>query len=152
MPLEGSELLALALALEEEAVDDDQAAAELAAGAEGSTVTLQAAHAHALSLARELPYDEKAQRTVELLQRALQRAHDPAAAERPGDEGWLRPGRDRRFPAEGESARSRLADRLSALGTTLGDNAADPDELASELDRLRQTAVEERRRGRWRRP
>jgi hypothetical protein len=151
MPLEGSELLALALALEEEAVDDDQAAAELAAGAEGSAVTLQAAHAHALSLARELPYDEKAQRTVELLQRALQRAHDPAAVE-PGDEGWLRPGRDRRPPAAGEPGRSTLADRLSSLRTVLGDSSTDPDALASELERLRETAVEERRRGRWRRP
>lgn len=162
MPFEAAELVALALALEEDDVPEDRAVEELAAAADGSVVTLSAAHAHAVSLARALPYDEQAQHTVEVLQHALQRvtaAPAGAAADQPADEGdsWLRSGRSRRPAPQLERGRA-LAARLARLADEAGtaEEHRGAGNLTAELDRLRDSASgepePERRRSRWWRP
>lgn len=70
----GSELLALALALEAEDTSDADAVAALVRAADGSPSALMGAYAYALCLAKDLPYDPGNDRTLALLTSALQRA------------------------------------------------------------------------------
>lgn len=174
MSLEAAELLALALALEEDDAPQERAVEELAAAAEGSVVALSAAHAHAVSLVRELPYDEQAQRTVALLQHALQRVRPAATGDADEQtpeeveeaESWLRAGRNRRTGGGGEGGHT-VATRLARLAADAAEAQAasadaddardrgDAGDLVADLERLRQSAVEEpdeRRRTRWWRP
>lgn len=74
MTTDGRELLALALALEAEDADDEQAVASLVDSAGCSATALMGAYAFALSLARDMPYDTTNERTLRILTQALQRA------------------------------------------------------------------------------
>lgn len=74
MSADGPELFALALSLEADGVEEEDAVSALVESAQCSGTSLMAACAYALSLARDMPYDAVTARTVALLTRALQRA------------------------------------------------------------------------------
>ncbi|HVM04198.1 MAG TPA: hypothetical protein VM242_03405 [Acidimicrobiales bacterium] len=74
MATDGRELLAVALGLEAEELDDELVVAELLEAAEDSPTALMGAYAFALSLARDMPYDTSNERTLAIITRALQRA------------------------------------------------------------------------------
>lgn len=69
--MQGPWLLAVALDLLADGVDDASAAARLVTAARGSRESLRGAYARALALAGELPDDRAARRAVELLTRAM---------------------------------------------------------------------------------
>ena len=69
--MQGPWLLAVALELLADGVDDASAAAKLVSAARGSRESLRGAYARALALASELPDDRTARRAVELLTRAM---------------------------------------------------------------------------------
>lgn len=70
----GPELLALALSLEADGADDEETVAALVESARCSGTTLMAACTYALSLARDMPYDNANERSLGLLTRALKQA------------------------------------------------------------------------------
>jgi len=74
MSVDGPELLALALSLEAEGIDDDEVIDALVAGAHSSATALMSAGAYAHALARDRPYDAVNERTLDLLARAAQKA------------------------------------------------------------------------------
>lgn len=74
MSVAGAELLALALALEAEGSDDETAVMSLAERAHYSGTALMSAVTYALSLGRDLPFDQGREHTLVLLTRAVQRA------------------------------------------------------------------------------
>jgi len=74
MSVDGPELLALALSLEADGIDDEDAVVSLVESAHYSGTALMAAFTYALSLARDLPYDPARERTLLTLTRAVQRA------------------------------------------------------------------------------
>jgi hypothetical protein len=97
MAMLGPWLLATALELLSDGVDDATAAAKLVSAARGSRDSLRGAYARALALAGELPDDRTARRAVELLTRAMRGQFDsgspvdasPDAAEDLGEHGHL---------------------------------------------------------------
>jgi hypothetical protein len=126
------ELLALALALEDEGLGDDEVVSALATATEGHVVRLQSAYASTLYLLRETPLDTSAQRLANLLLMTLERVatHD-IALDSPVDTAWLD------TSEEGEAPGQRLADRLAQRA---GDREAvlhDARRLQAELTRLR---------------
>jgi hypothetical protein len=76
MTMLGPWLLATALELLADGVDDATAAAKLVSAARGNRDSLRGAYARALALAGELPDDRAARRAVELLTRAMRGQFD----------------------------------------------------------------------------
>ena len=74
--IQGPWLLATALELLADGVDDVTAAAKLVSTARGNRDSLRGAYARALALAGELPDDRTARRAVELLTRAMRGQFD----------------------------------------------------------------------------
>lgn len=74
MHADGPELLGLALSLEAAGTDDDEVVTSLLEAARCSVTALMGACTHALSLSRDMPYDETSQRTLDVLTRAAQQA------------------------------------------------------------------------------
>jgi hypothetical protein len=75
--IQGPWLLAAALELLADGVDDATATARLVSAARGNRESLRGAYARALALAGELPEDVTARRAVELLTRAMRGQFDP---------------------------------------------------------------------------
>ena len=128
---EAHELIALALALEDEGRPDADVVAALVAAAEGHSLRLQSAYASTLYLSHELPFDQRAHDLSVTFLRALEHvaAHEPADGGL-ADTAWLGQGGDR------ETSRA-LADWL-AIAT--GDREAvvrNARQLQADLDRLR---------------
>jgi hypothetical protein len=126
------EFLALALALEDDGLSDDEVVAALVTAAEGHVLRLQSAFASTLYLLEDMPLDEGAQRLSTILRMALEQSaqHEPISPEALTDTDWLAPGDD------AEAARG-LADRLTAR---TGDKEAvlrDARQLQADLERLR---------------
>ena len=71
MAILGPWLLATALEMLADGVDEASAAAKLVSAARGSRDALRGAYARALALAGELPDDRAARRAIELLTRAM---------------------------------------------------------------------------------
>ena len=89
MSADGSELLALALSLDADGVDEDEAVDSLVMTAEASATTLMGACAYALSLSRDMPYDRANEHTLALLTRAAQQAVRICWNVPSGDRAWL---------------------------------------------------------------
>ena len=126
------ELIALALALEDEGRPDEDVTAALVAAAEGHTLRLQSAYASTLYLSHELPFDQRAHDLSATFLRALERVAAPVAVDDAGsaDTAWLGRGTDR-------ETKQALADWL-AIAT--GDREAvlrNARQLQVDLDRLR---------------
>ena len=129
---EAHELIAVALALEDEGRPDKDVVAALVAAADGHILRLQSAYASALYLTHELPFDQRAHDLAATFLRALEHvaAHEPAG-EGSADTDWLGRDTDRDTPRA-------LADRL-AIAT--GDREAvirNARQLQADLERLRQ--------------
>lgn len=129
---EAHELIALALALDDEGRPDEDVVAVLIDAAEGDVLRLQSAYASTLYLAHNLPYDQRADRLSTTFLSALEhvRAHAPAPPEWSDDTEWLGRGADR------DTARE-LADRLARA---TGDREAvlrNARQLQADLERLR---------------
>jgi hypothetical protein len=130
---EAHELIALALALEDEGRPDEDVVAALVSAAEGHTLRLQSAYASTLYLSYEMPFDQRAHDLSATLLRALEHvaAHEPADSEGgSADTDWLGPGGER-------EARRALADWLAIA--TGGREAVlrNARQLQADLDRLR---------------
>src|SRR5438309_3223226 len=127
------ELIALALALEDEGQPDEVVVAALVSAAEGHFLRLQSAYASTLYLTHELPFDQRAHDLSAMFLNALEHvaAHEPVdVAGGTEDTAWLRRGGDR------ETMRA-LADRLA---TATGDRDTvlrNARQLQTALDRLR---------------
>jgi len=129
---EAHELIALALALEDEGRPDDDVVAALVAAAEGHTLRLQSAYASTLYLFDELPFDQRAHDLSATFLRALEHvaAHEPADPEDSADTAWL--GRS------GQRETMRAFAGWLAIAT--GDREAvirNARQLQADLDRLR---------------
>ena len=85
MPAAGHELLALALAMHSDEIDDGEIVDALLESAEHSPTALMGAYAYGLCLARDMPYDPGSEHTLNLLTRALHRAVRHAGALRGGE-------------------------------------------------------------------
>jgi hypothetical protein len=126
------ELLALALALEDEGRGDDEVVAAVVNAAEGHVVRLQSAYASTLYLLQDLPFDKGAQRLAAVLLRALEQVaeHETPEHETPPDTRWLDLRDHRDDPgALAEQFARRAGDRESVL--------RDAQRLQADLRRLR---------------
>src|SRR5687768_721366 len=104
---EAYELLALALANQDENKADDEIVEALTAAAEGRVVRLQSAYASLLYLSRELPADQRLRHLTVLMLRALQHVaeHDPVDGT-VEELDWLHPDHDEPI---GDGAADRFA-------------------------------------------
>ena len=131
---EAYELLALALALEDDGRADQDVVGALAAAADGHVLRLQSAYASTLYLSQDMPLDAGAQRLASLFLSALEQvaSDDLVSPEAPADTDWL-------DQAEGPPDTARdVADRLA---TQTGDRDAalrNAQRLYADLERLRQ--------------
>lgn len=131
---EAHELIALALALEDEGRPGEDVVAALVAAAEGHTLRLQSAYASTVYLSHELPFDQRAHDLSVTFLRALEHvaAHDPADDEGSADTAWLGRGGDRDTP-------QALADWLANAAADREVVVRNARQLQADLDRLRRT-------------
>jgi len=131
---EAHELIALALALEDEGRRGDEVVAALVAAAEGHTLRLQSAYASTVYLSHELPFDQRAHDLSVTFLRALEHvaAHDPADDEGSADTAWLGRGGKRETPRA-------LANWLANATVDREAMVRNARQLQADLDRLRRT-------------
>jgi hypothetical protein len=126
------ELLALALALEDDGLGDEEIVAALTAAAEDHVLRLQNAYASTLYLLQETPLDEGAQRLMRLFLQAMTRvaAHDASPPAVSVDTDWV----ERRYEADSAEG---MAERLATHARDRQSIRDDARRLQADLKRLR---------------
>ena len=129
---EAHELIALALALDDEGRPDHEVVAALVAAAEGHMLRLQSAYASTLYLSHEMPLDQRAERLARTFLKALEHvaAHEPTNPEAAADIDWLGRGGQR------EATRD-LAERLAVATGDRETVLRNARQLQADLERLR---------------
>jgi hypothetical protein len=129
---EAHELIAMALALEDEGRPDQEVVSALVTAAEGHMLRLQSAYASTLYLSHEMPLDQRAERLAGTFLKALEHvaAHEPTSPEVPADTEWLGHGTER------EATRD-LAERLAVATGDRETVLRNARQLQTDLDRLR---------------
>ena len=141
---EDADLLFLAFALRDDAVDEDAAVNRLVEAAGGSTAELRTAYERAWALAHSTTDDPRVHQLVEFITKALRRATEvevARAAELAEISPVFRSRSQARRPVTTEQAGPRtLADRLADAARDRGE-VIDIDQLTADLDRLRASSA-----------